>query len=340
MKKIPIYLFFGFLPLVLITTGCSTPRATFTQDSFSNNSPYQQHVAVPASRACAAAERTLLGDGYSLDNTAKTGSVKGRKAYLTGSGRSSFLEMSVVCLPDATGSTIYANGLISQYDLKKSANAASVGVSVLGSISMPIGQSVDSMVKVSDETIRDRVFYKNFFSAIETVLQDPLLEAASAPAPIKLAPVQAPPPNAQTVGQGASPALPAHAIATSPPVIVPTPEPTPVPVPVPVPEPSTTPIEPAVAQPPSLEKQFQGDNKAQSTPPVAPDLASPAPSLPPVPSAPVAHTPEPVEPAPIEPAPIEPESVAPEPIEPSAAPLAQSPEPTHDANSPQATPAP
>ncbi|OYY36283.1 MAG: hypothetical protein B7Y58_06920 [Halothiobacillus sp. 35-54-62] len=195
MKKIPIYLFFGFLPLVLITTGCSTPRATFTQDSFSNNSPYQQHVAVPASRACAAAERTLLGDGYSLDNTAKTGSVKGRKAYLTGSGRSSFLEMSVVCLPDATGSTIYANGLISQYDLKKSANAASVGVSVLGSISMPIGQSVDSMVKVSDETIRDRVFYKNFFSAIETVLQDPLLEAASAPAPIKLAPVQAPPPS-------------------------------------------------------------------------------------------------------------------------------------------------
>ena len=306
MKKIPIYLFFGFLPLVLITTGCSTPRATFTQDSFSNNSPYQQHVAVPASRACAAAERTLLGDGYSLDNTAKTGSVKGRKAYLAGSGRSSFLEMSVVCLPDATGSTIYANGLISQYDLKKSANAASVGVSVLGSISMPIGQSVDSMVKVSDETIRDRVFYKNFFSAIETVLQDPLLEAASPPAPIKLAPVQAPRPNVQTVGQGASPALPAHAIATSPPVIVP--------------EPSTPPIEPAVAQPPSLEKQFQGDNKAQSTPPVAPDLASPPPSLPSVPSAPVAHMPEPVVPP--------------------AAPLAQPSEPTHDANSPQATPAP
>ena len=326
MKKIPIYLFFGFLPLVLITTGCSTPRATFTQDSFSNNSPYQQHVAVPASRACAAAERTLLGDGYSLDNTAKTGSVKGRKAYLAGSGRSSFLEMSVVCLPDATGSTIYANGLISQYDLKKSANAASVGVSVLGSISMPIGQSVDSMVKVSDETIRDRVFYKNFFSAIETVLQDPLLEAASPPAPIKLAPVQAPPPNVLTVGQGASPALPAHAIASSPPpVIVSTPEP----------EPSTTPIEPAVAQPPSLEKQFQGDNKAQSTPPVAPDLASPPPSLPSVPSAPVAHMPEPVEQAPVAAEPIEPE-----PVVPPAAPLAQPSEPTHDANSPQATPAP
>jgi len=79
--------------------------------------------------------------------------------------------MTVICLPDPNGgSTLYANGLRSTYELKKSATPASIGVSVIGSVSLPIGQNVDSMVKTSDETITDRGFYQKLFNAVEAVL--------------------------------------------------------------------------------------------------------------------------------------------------------------------------
>lgn len=284
MKKISVSsLLIGLLPLVLLTTACSsTPHENFTQNSFSNNSPYQRHVGASSTVACTAAERTLLGDGYTLDNTAKAGTVKGRKAYLMDSGRSSFLEMSVVCLPDATGSTIYANGLISKYDLKKSANAASVGVSVLGSISMPIGQSVDSMVKVSDETIRDRVFYKNFFAAVTAVLQDPSFEVAPPVITDSLVPRNQPPAAGMPLPKPqAAVDLPAPPVEPIPPAA------------------STT--EPANVE---LEKAFKGPaNAAVTETPVLPPSSTP-PSSPSEPSAAEAAAPVPAEsivPAPVTP---------------------------------------
>ncbi|MHB1230664.1 MAG: DUF2242 domain-containing protein [Halothiobacillus sp.] len=239
MKCLPApHLLFVLLlaPMMLTLSACSTPR-TFAKDSFSNDSPYQKHVAEDAKTACSAAERTLLGDGYTLDNSsAKTGTVKGRKAYRMDGGRSSFLEMSVVCLSDANGSTIYANGLISTYDLKKSANAASVGLAVIGSISLPIGQSIDSMVKVSDETITDRVFYGKFFSSVESILHDNFLDS---PPPIPKTPIpKTPTPKTSTPTSVAKPAAalatiptPAASSASTPSTPIPSePGPTPAPV--------------------------------------------------------------------------------------------------------------
>lgn len=58
------------------------------------------------------------------------------------------------------------------YEMKKSSTSASVGVSVFGSLSLPIGQSPDSMVKTTEETISEREFYATFFSALESNLSD------------------------------------------------------------------------------------------------------------------------------------------------------------------------
>ncbi|ANJ66370.1 hypothetical protein A9404_02320 [Halothiobacillus diazotrophicus] len=154
--------------LLPILSACSTPsRPFYAKDSFGGNSPYQKRVPDDPQLACAAAKRTLLGDGYIIEDPSAKTSIKGRKAYRINGDRSTFLEMSVVCLSDPEGSSIFANGLISTYDLKKAASSASIGVAVLGSVSLPIGQSVDSRVKVADETITDPEFYRRFFASVE-----------------------------------------------------------------------------------------------------------------------------------------------------------------------------
>ncbi len=188
----------------VVLVGCASAPVAYTKESFSVDSPYQKKVGVGAATACEAARRALLGDGYVID-MANSDNVKGRKAYHSERERSTFIEMSVVCVPDPSGSSLYANGLLSTYDVKKSAASASVGVSAIGSLSLPIGQSADSMVKISDETINDRGFYHRFFTAVDAVLVDirpetppvarPDAGRGAAPAQLKVA--TPPPANAK-----------------------------------------------------------------------------------------------------------------------------------------------
>ncbi|MCB1705265.1 MAG: DUF2242 domain-containing protein [Halioglobus sp.] len=156
-----------FLFAALSVTAC-TKKAVYVDESFSNDSPFKLRVDDDVALACESARRSLLGQGYLID-LANSDEVKARKATR---GENTFIEMNVVCVPEVGGSTIFAAGVLSTYDLKKNSSSASVGLSALGSISLPIGQSVDSLVKVSEETIDDKDFYKRFFAAVDKVLDD------------------------------------------------------------------------------------------------------------------------------------------------------------------------
>jgi hypothetical protein len=150
--------------------GCGS-EAVYVEESFANDSPFKLTVTEPAPVACESARRSLLGQGYLIDTTSGE-QVKGRKAYRRDDSQNTFIEMNVVCIPDRKGSTLYANGVLSTYDLKKSGNSASVGISAVGSISLPIGQSADSLVKIAEETIEDKAFYGRFFAAVGHVLKE------------------------------------------------------------------------------------------------------------------------------------------------------------------------
>ncbi|MGC8730793.1 MAG: DUF2242 domain-containing protein [Halothiobacillaceae bacterium] len=166
--------------LTLSACGSFGSRTAGKEPTPPNDSPFQKSFAVDAQTACAAANRALLGDGY-LTDALSADKIKGRKSYRTDSDRSTVVEMTVVCLPDPDGgSTLYANGLRSTYDLKKSATPASIGVSVIGSVSLPIGQSADSMVKTTDETITEREFYRKFFASVDTILHAMGMEGGAA----------------------------------------------------------------------------------------------------------------------------------------------------------------
>jgi uncharacterized protein DUF2242 len=151
----------------LLLASCSK-KAVYVDESFSSDSPFKLRVTDDVALSCESARRSLLGQGYLIE-LANSDEVKARKATR---GENTFIEMNIVCVPESDGSTVFATGVLSTYDMKKNTSSASVGLSALGSISLPIGQSIDSLVKVSEETIDDKGFYKRFFSAVETQLAD------------------------------------------------------------------------------------------------------------------------------------------------------------------------
>ena len=170
------------LYLGIALLGACSKTAVYTTESFANDSPFELKTVDTAATACESARRSLLRQGYLIEK-ASDENVKGRKAYNSADNRNTFIEMNVVCVPDISGSTVFANGVLSTYELKKSSSAASVGLSAVGSISLPIGQSADSLVKVSEETIGDTAFYSRFFAAVDRILGD-MRAAAKAAEPV------------------------------------------------------------------------------------------------------------------------------------------------------------
>lgn len=305
MKYIPKTLLLSSCLLVL--TGCGT-RAVYTGESFAIDSPFRMRTEGEVTLACESARRALLGQGYLIESANSEG-VKGRKAYRSEDKQNTFIEMNIVCLPETNGSTLFANGLLTGYEVKKSASAASVGVSALGSISLPIGQSADSLVKVSEETINDKDFYQRFFAAVGSILREreanralpePKAEPVELePAPIPEIPVPA---SESSPSQPATPRVPDKSPESSAQETLPEPlpseevpaeislEPTPVPaepatstepipsqeVPAITPElPSTEDVPPAEVLEPTLVPEIPAPTAPQSAPPpVAPEEPS------------------------------------------------------------------
>lgn len=281
------------LYLGIALLGACSKTAVYTTESFANDSPFELKTVDTAATACESARRSLLRQGYLIEK-ASDENVKGRKAYNSADNRNTFIEMNVVCVPDINGSTVFANGVLSTYELKKSSSAASVGLSAVGSISLPIGQSADSLVKVSEETIGDTAFYNRFFAAVDRILGDMRAAAKAAepvpepdpepipepgPAPMPAAPEPA------TVQAAPEPG-PVQAVpATTPGAVAPEPVPMTVPEPMPadaapttVPEPGVLPeaapepaTSPMVTEPvPAPEEATFGPAFAPATAPTAP----------------------------------------------------------------------
>lgn len=94
------------------------------------------------------------------------------------------ISFNVVCADDGSGnhhSTMFANALQDRYALKKVNNSASLGVGVLGSVSMPIGSTDDSMVKVASETVSAPKFYERYFALVDVFLPQEVKKAAHIP---------------------------------------------------------------------------------------------------------------------------------------------------------------
>ena len=214
--------FWMFLPtgfqrscIALATTvalaGCASlpnrtpPLVNYQPEAF-NASAYTRHYMAHAPRTCEASRRALLSQGYVV-NSASTDQVTARKYFQPFPDHHVQLEFRVVCATDGDGSggsTVFVNGLKDQYLVRKAKESASVGVGGIGSLSLPLEGNLDSMVKVSSETVTSPELYERFFELIGEHLAragdaDGGTSAAASAAAQAKAPPPAPAPQAPTV---------------------------------------------------------------------------------------------------------------------------------------------
>ena len=131
-------------------------------------SAFSRHYAAQPARTCEAARRALLSQGYIVTD-ATADKVIARKYFQPRAEHHVQLEFRVVCAResgDADSTVAFASGLKEQYVVRKVKESASLGVGGIGSLSLPVEGSLDSMVKVSSETVDDATLYQRFFELL------------------------------------------------------------------------------------------------------------------------------------------------------------------------------
>ncbi|WP_404937332.1 DUF2242 domain-containing protein [Pseudomonas sp. JDS08PS003] len=167
--------------LLSAVAGCSSHKtAIYEHESFDDSGTFSRNYPVSDAASCEAARRALLSQGYIItSNDPKL--VSGHKSFQQTGETHLEISFNVVCAQDGSGdqrSTVFANALQDRYALKKVNNSASLGVGVLGSVSMPIGSTDDSMVKVASETVSSAKFYERYFALVELFLPQEVKKAA------------------------------------------------------------------------------------------------------------------------------------------------------------------
>ena len=166
--------------------GCSSKKtAIYEHENFDDSGTFSRNYPVTDKTACEAARRALLSQGYIItSNDPKM--ISGHKSFQQTGESHLEISFNIVCADDGGSehhATMFANALQDRYALKKVNNSASLGVGVLGSVSMPIGSTDDSMVKVASETVSSAQFYDRFFGLVEVFLPKPKEEKKAQHAP-------------------------------------------------------------------------------------------------------------------------------------------------------------
>lgn len=158
-----------------LLAGCSgqTPLQTLPpQESFASAAMFSRMFDARPEQTCEAARRALLSQGYIID-TSRKDLVEGNKNFQPEAERHLQMHIRVVCAPESADGKLsvgFVTALQDSYALRKASNSASVGVSALGSLSLPFSAGHDSMIKVGSETIQSERFYESFFELMRRYL--------------------------------------------------------------------------------------------------------------------------------------------------------------------------
>ncbi|RUP24501.1 MAG: DUF2242 domain-containing protein [Curvibacter sp.] len=170
------------LALLLALPGCSLlssskpapGHSAYQAEQFQPNENFSRLFDANAETTCEAARRALLSQGYVITQ-AKPASINGQKSFQPDGDTHLEITFTIVCVPDGRDkniATAYVTAQQDRYAVKKSSSATSVGVSAIGSISLPLSSTQDSMVKVGSETILASTFYDRFFGLVSREVKD------------------------------------------------------------------------------------------------------------------------------------------------------------------------
>ena len=260
----------GLALVLAAAAGCSSKKAAiYEHENFDDSGTFSRSYPVTDAQTCEAARRALLSQGYII-TSADSKLVSGHKSFQQTGETHMEISFNVVCADDGSEghhATMFANALQDRYALKKTNNSASLGVGVLGSVSMPIGSSDDSMVKVASETVSSAKFYERFFALVELFLPPEAKKAAHIPEKPKT-----------DLGVPEAKAAPAE-LAPTP---VPAAEPAPAPAPVvePAPAASEPVVPPAETAPITPAENTEPTSSTETVTPLSDSGAMPAPTEP------------------------------------------------------------
>jgi hypothetical protein len=167
------------LAAAALAAGCSiapqvpTDSRVFEQERFATDAPFSRAVNASPETACDGARRVLLGQGYALHQS-EPARLQARKFFRPAHGTGVELAMAITCLSSGaapnTTTTVYVVAWQDEFITKRSAVSASVGLPVMGNVSMPVATTEDTLVKVGVETVQDRAFYERFFVRLQGTL--------------------------------------------------------------------------------------------------------------------------------------------------------------------------
>ncbi|MDH0863126.1 DUF2242 domain-containing protein [Mitsuaria sp. GD03876] len=158
------------------TFGSSAARknSVYQNERFAADETFSRLFDASVQDTCEAARRALLSQGYVI-NTAMPDSITGAKRFQPGGEEHVEISFTVVCVPEGGSgrvATAYVSALQDRYNVKRSANSTSLGVSAIGSISVPLSSTSESLVKIASETIPAGQFYDRFFALMQRLLKD------------------------------------------------------------------------------------------------------------------------------------------------------------------------
>lgn len=171
----------------LLLSGCggsSNLQTLPPQESFTSAATFSRMFDARVDQTCEAARRALLSQGYIID-TSRKDLVEGNKNFQPDAERHLQMHIRVVCAPESADGKLsvgFVTAVQDSYALRKASNSASLGVSALGSLSLPFSAGHDSMIKVGSETIQSERFYESFFELMRRYLmvdQDPVEPTSS-----------------------------------------------------------------------------------------------------------------------------------------------------------------
>lgn len=164
---------------VALLAGCAGTRTAqgvrvYHNEDFGSTETFAQLFDAPVAATCESARRALLSQGYVL-STVRADFIAGSKSFQPQGDVHVQILFNVVCVPegkDGQVSTAYVSATQDRYTLKKSSQSASVGLSAIGSVSIPMGSTDESLVKVASETIPAGAFYDRFFALMQRQLRE------------------------------------------------------------------------------------------------------------------------------------------------------------------------
>lgn len=170
----------GCLSAAMLLGGCntlgSTPKNEATippvQEKFGSSATFSRMFDATPTQTCEAARRALLSQGY-IVNKSEAEMVEGKKSFQPQSDRHVQMQIRVTCVADSPAgmlSTGFVTALQDSFALKMASNSASLGVSMLGSVSVPVAAGHESMIKIGSETVTSDVFYDSFFDLMRRYL--------------------------------------------------------------------------------------------------------------------------------------------------------------------------